>query len=163
MVPILMIVVVLFLATLFITVELYGRPHDNRWFSFLIWFISLGLIVLTIYPLKIINSKYAGLILDEEGMIDNTTFPNNIKINWNDITLMAYPDLKIPNHFYIYLDEPLTYINKTSGFQKLYYQITNKFNKTPIIIYSYSLKCSAVDLFEILRSYSEKYISKSVH
>ncbi|MBA6231867.1 MULTISPECIES: STM3941 family protein [unclassified Colwellia] len=128
--------------------------------SYSILFIAIGL-MMSVYSYAqflIVRSTCLGLIFTPEGLIDNSTLPNNILIEWSDVKLINCPDLNPPPHFSIHLNDDNKFFSNLNWFSKFYFKITKMWYKTPIVLVTENLRCTAKELDAILEEYSSLYV-----
>ena len=106
----------------------------------------------------IVTSSCLGLVFTPEGLIDNSTLPNNILIMWSEIKLINCPDLDPPPHFSVHLNDDEMFFDNLNGFSKLYFKVTKMWYKTPVVLVTENLKCTADELNTILEEYSSLYV-----
>ncbi|GAA0860409.1 STM3941 family protein [Aliiglaciecola litoralis] len=123
-------------------------------------FTSLGLImsVYSYAQFLIVRSSCLGLEFSPEGLIDNSTLPNNILIEWSEIKLINCPDLDPPPHFAVHLKDDERFFSDLNWFYKFYFKITKIWYKTPVVLVTDNLKCDSAELDAILREYSSLYV-----
>ncbi|WP_157600355.1 STM3941 family protein [Pseudoalteromonas sp. S3431] len=128
--------------------------------TYSILFTALGL-MMSVYSYAqflIVRSTCLGLIFTPEGLIDNSTLPNDILIEWSNVKLINCPDLNPPPHFSIHLNDDNKFFSNLNWFSKLYFKITKMWYKTPIVLVTENLRCTAKELDAILEEYSSLYV-----
>lgn len=106
----------------------------------------------------ILKSSCLGLVFTPEGLIDNSSLPNNILIKWSEIKLINCPDIETPPHFCIHLNDDEIFCRHLNGSSTLYFKMTKMWYKTPIVLVTDNLKCTAGELKTTLEEYSSLYV-----
>ncbi|MEN9335229.1 MAG: hypothetical protein RLZZ500_216 [Bacteroidota bacterium] len=119
-----------------------GQPEDPDFIlkSFIGWtsIVFFGLIS-GIY-IVLISKNNLGLIMDEEGIIDHTTFMSVGRIYWKDIMGFTKEQM-LTNHFIIiHLYDPALYLSKTSPWKRFFLKSTQQKYGSPIAINGNFLK-----------------------
>ena len=128
--------------------------------TYSILFTALGF-MMSVYSYAqflIVRSSCLGLELSPEGLIDNSTLPNNILIEWSEVKLINCPNLDPPPHFAVHLKDDKSFFSNLNWFYKLYFKITKIWYKTPVVLVTDNLKCDSAELDAILREYSSLYV-----
>lgn len=100
--------------------------------------------------------KNSGLILNNLGIIDNTTANPVGLILWNDITRIEVKKINSINLVLVYLQNPTDYISKANWINGLGLKNNMRNYGTPVTITSISLDCSFEELERlILESYNQ--------
>lgn len=98
--------------------------------------------------------KKPGLIIDQEGITDNTTVSPVGLILWNDITKIEVKKINSINILLIYLQNPTDYISKANWINRFGLKNNMKTYGTPVTITSLGMQCSFKELTNlVLESY----------
>ncbi|QIY90532.1 STM3941 family protein [Chryseobacterium gallinarum] len=114
-----------------------------------ILFFGLCLIFLT----KSFFTKKINLIINEKGIIDNSSYVSVGMIFWDDITSIERIDVMSTKFLVIYVKDPEKYINIQSNIKKKLLQRNLKTYGSPISISSNTLTCSFNELEKIVLKY----------
>jgi len=123
-------------------------------------FLSVGTVMSTYAyaQFQVVRSSSVGLLLSPEGLIDNSTLPNDILIKWSEVKTIEYPAIDPPPHFSVLLKDDSEFFSHLDWFSNLYFRITKFWYKTPIVLVLDNLKCSTNELKSVLQDYSTKYV-----
>ena len=110
-----------------------------------LFFVATG-----IYGIKKMFDKTIGLIIDENGIYDNTNASSVGLIKWSDITSIKTEKISSTKFLMIYTKDPESYINRAKGFKKKLMEGNNKLYGTPLSITSNTLKCKFSDLEKLI-------------
>ena len=116
-------------------------------------FFGLGIIMLFI---KLFD-KNPGLIIDEEGIIDNTNSGSVGFIKWSDITEVTTKKIASTELILLQVKNPEEYISKANRLKKLSLKQNINNYGTPITLTSVVLQCSFNELEEIILESYKKY------
>ncbi|MFV0148836.1 hypothetical protein OBK08_12830 [Empedobacter falsenii] len=105
-----------------------------------------------IYGTRKMFDKNVGLIIDENGIFDNTNASSVGLIKWIDITEIKTEQVASTKFLLIYTDNPDFYLDKVKGFKKKLMEGNNKMYGTPLSITSTTLKYNFNDLEKILKN-----------
>jgi hypothetical protein len=112
---------------------------------FLIWFFWSNL--------KKIIDKKPGLIIDNQGIIDNMGFSEIGIISWNDITHAKVVKHKLSEYLLIGIKNNEKIINRLSGVKKTIVSKQLEIFGTPIVISINNLK---IDKAELIKIFNDK-------
>jgi hypothetical protein len=111
--------------------------------------------------IKKLFDKNIGLMIDENGIFDNTNASSIGLIEWNDITDIRTEKVQSTKFFLIYIKNPEKYLNKANVVKRKLMKGNNKMYGTPLSITSNSLKCKFSYLEKIINnSFTEQQIEK---
>lgn len=98
-------------------------------------------------------TKNQGLLINEKGIIDNSSFAGLGFIPWKDVKDIKTIKVNSGNFIIVLLNNPSYYINSTTHYLKRRL-LKNNFNyyETPILISANSLKINHKKLYELLLS-----------
>ncbi len=114
-----------------------------------------GLIVLTV-PRKLFDKK-PGLILDENGIIDNSSMKGFGTILWKDIiSIRPIKVTRTTNLLLIFVSNPEKYSENPNFFIQYLRKVGMKMYGTPITISSNALKCNFTELEGLINERLEK-------
>lgn len=105
---------------------------------------------LTIYAIKKLLGNPIGLVIDEEGITDNTNAAGVGLIKWADITGLERVQVKSTKILLVHISNPEEYLNKTKGFKKLLIKGNYNMYGTPLSITSNTLKYNFNDLEQLI-------------
>lgn len=114
-----------------------------------------------IYAARKIFDKKPGLILDSEGLVDNSSGVSAGRIPWSEITGIRVSKLAKQKFLSIHVEEPKAYLGKGNFFVRKLNATNLKLYGTPIHISSNSLKINFENLVELVSEYFEKFSQKS--
>jgi len=106
--------------------------------------------VIAIYASWKIRDKRAGLIIDENGIFDNSNSVSIGLIKWADITEIRTEEVSSSKFLLIYVSNPEVYLNKATGFRKKVMRLNYKMYGTPLSITSNTLKYNFSTLEQLL-------------
>lgn len=107
---------------------------------------------------KLFDNKI-GLILDENGITDNSSGVSVGQIKWSDITEIKMGQVSSTKFLLIYVANLEYYLQQVSGFKRKMMQANSNMYGTPLSMTSNGLKCSFEELEELLREGLNKYKS----
>jgi hypothetical protein len=100
--------------------------------------------------------KKPGLVINKEGIIDNTHSSSLGLINWSEITKIYKKKVISTEILIIEIRNPETYIQKANGLKKIGLRQNLKSYGTPITLTSVGLQCSFDELERlVLESYNQ--------
>ena len=102
-----------------------------------------------------------GLIIDQEGLIDNSSALSPGQIPWSDIVNISVIEISRQKLILLDVKNPQDYIDRQSnGFKKKLMQINHNSYGTPISISANSLQIEFNELFGILENYvKDRHVS----
>lgn len=109
-------------------------------------FFSMCLILI----IKVFVTKKISLIVNEKGIIDNSSYTSVGMIFWNDITSIHSIDIASNKFLIINVKNPNKYINNQTGIKRRLLEKTFKTYGYPISISSTILACSFKELEVII-------------
>src|SRR5690606_21020978 len=104
-----------------------------------------------VYAMKKLFDKQIGLIIDEDGIVDNTNASSVGLIKWTDITDIKTGEIASTEFLLIYTSDPEFYLEKVKGFKRKILEGNNRMYGTPISITSTILKCKFSDLEKLIK------------
>lgn len=105
--------------------------------------------------IKLFDNK-SGLVINKEGIIDNTNSSSMGLISWSDITKIYKKKVISTEILIIEIRNPEGYIQKANGLKKLGLKQNLKSYGTPITLTSVGLQCSFDELERlVLESYNQ--------
>lgn len=130
---------------------------DNPFFGNPTRLLIIGIVAIVFFGLcsiviahKILDNK-AGIIIDNVGIIDNSSGVAAGQIIWSDIENISTIEIHRQKIIMLEVKNPQDYIDKqTSGFKRRMMQLNFNMYGTPLSITSNSLKIDFDDLFKIL-------------
>jgi len=106
--------------------------------------------------IKIFDKKY-GLIIDREGIIDNTNASSIGLINWADILSIKTQNVMSTRFLLIFIKNPENYLNRAKGFKRKLLYANMKMYGTPLSIISNSIKFNFDDLEDLIKTNLNEY------
>ena len=111
-----------------------------------------------VYGIVKLFDKKAGLIVDENGITDNTNATSAGLILWEDIISIEKATEASQRFLIVHIANPEKYIQKAKGkFRQMAMRANYKLYGSPISIIAHSLQISVDDLEIMLQSEFEKY------
>ena len=126
----------------------FQSPFFNRIISGLAILI-FGWVV--IYGIKKMNTKSIGLIIDNDGIRDNSGILSVGLIKWNDITEIKTATYGSSRFLLIFVKEPNQFLENVKGFKRKMMQGNMNTYGTPVSISPNALKCNFNELEKILQ------------
>ncbi|HEY4324919.1 MAG TPA: STM3941 family protein [Mucilaginibacter sp.] len=106
----------------------------------------------TVYGMiKLFDKKY-GLIIDTDGITDNTNASSVGLINWADISSIETQQVMSTKFLLIFITNPDKYLNRTTGLKRKLLQANMRMYGTPLSIISNSIRCNFDDLEKSITS-----------
>ncbi|AHM59278.1 hypothetical protein D770_05055 [Flammeovirgaceae bacterium 311] len=122
--------------------------------------LFFGAILVTI-PIKL-SSNSVGVIIDDNGITDNSNFSSIGLIEWKDIKGVRTRQVEKTKFLLVYTNSPKKYIDKAeSGFKRRLLTANNKMNGTPLSITSTILSMKFSQLEKIVAEAYKK--NKNIH
>lgn len=131
---------------------LISTNADQQSVSNPIWGMVLGIAAVIffgctgIYSIKKMFDKAMGLIIDSNGIFDNTHTSSVGLIKWEDIIEIKTQQVGATRFLLIYTSNPDYYLDKAKGFKRKLMEINYRTYETPLSITSNTLKCNFSDL-----------------
>jgi len=104
-----------------------------------------------IYGIKKMFDKTIGLIIDENGIFDNTSASSVGLIKWTDITEIKTEQVASTKFLLIYTANPDFYLDRVKGFKRKLMEGNNRMYGTPLSITSNTLKYNFNDLEKLIK------------
>lgn len=104
------------------------------------------------YGVKKLSDKHVGLVIDSNGIVDNTNATSVGFISWTDITAIETKQEASTKFLLIYTSNPENYIGRARGIKRKFMEASNKMYGTPLSIISNTLKCKFEDLEKLINS-----------
>jgi len=135
---------------------------QTRWPPLLIQAIG-GLNILffgvaAIAYLRLLFVKKPGIVLNDEGIINNSSYLSTGLLKWDDINALRIEQVKSTKFLIVYLNDPWQIIKVASGFKRWLMMGNMRRYNTPISISATVLDCS----FEELEKWVTERFSKSI-
>lgn len=115
-----------------------------------------GFILVTLIKKRLFD-KNIGIEVNEEGIIDNSSFVSIGLIKWEDIVSIEKSNVMSTHFLLINVKNPENYIKKAKGIKSKLLRGNYKSYGTPISISSNFINCNFAQLEDILLSSFEKY------
>ena len=103
-----------------------------------------------IYGIRKMFDNITGLIIDENGIVDNTNASSVGLIKWSDITGIETAEVASTKFLLIHTRNPEYYLGKVKGFKRKLMEGNNKMYGTPLSITSNTLKYKFKDLEKLI-------------
>lgn len=110
-----------------------------------------------IYGATKLFDKRAGLIIDENGITDNSNATSVGLISWDDIVSIETQQFNKTRFLLIIVKNPEEYIERVTGLKRQLLKSNMRYYGTPISITSTTLKYNFDDLEQLLRSNLKKF------
>jgi hypothetical protein len=104
------------------------------------------------YGLKKLFDKTIGLVIDDNGITDNTNAASIGLIEWGDITEIKTKKVMSTKFLLINTSKPDKYLERASGFKQKLMVGNMRMSGTPLSISSNSLKCNFNELEKLIRN-----------
>ncbi len=114
----------------------------------------------SVYVIRKLFDKQMGLIIDEEGIIDNTNALGLVFIRWTDIKKIKTEQVASTKFLLIYTKNPDKYLNRIKGFKRKLMEGNNIMYGTPLSITSNSLRCNFNDLEKLINDRFKEQLKK---
>ncbi|UKB85377.1 hypothetical protein LF887_07055 [Chryseobacterium sp. MEBOG06] len=118
--------------------------------------LFFGFALFTMIKKKIFD-KNIGIIVNEEGIIDNSSFVGVGLIKWEDVISIEKSNVASTNFLLIKVKNPEYYINISTGIKSKLLAGNYKSYGTPISISSNFISCSFTQLEDIILNSFEKF------
>ncbi|MBN2614925.1 MAG: hypothetical protein JXR71_04465 [Bacteroidales bacterium] len=106
--------------------------------------------VTLIFGIRKLLNKKPGLIIDQQGITDNTTASSAGLIEWNDITAIETKKVLTNRFMLIRVSNPDYYLNRVNGLKQKILRENLDLYETPISITTSTLKCTFQELEKLL-------------
>ena len=152
------IALLLLCAALFIAISLhlFCHPEDfkrrNPIITKAVGFIGIPFSFLSlVFALTKLFDKRPGLIIDEEGFVNNTSFLKNQRIQWTNVTGLDIWKYNGSKMILVYVNNPEEIIASANKFYRFWLRLNARKHGTPVWITSITLKISFNELLEIIK------------
>jgi hypothetical protein len=115
------------------------------------------------FLVKVFFTKKMNVIINEEGIFDNSSYASVGMIKWEDIISIKHSTVMSQKLLFIKIKNPDDYINSQSIIKKMLLKINLKIYDTPIILSSNALNCNFNKLEEIIVNYFNFSIGRCPH
>ncbi len=112
------------------------------------------------YGIKKLFDKRIGLIVDRDGITDNTNAASVGLINWTDITGIKTEQIMSTKFLLIYTSNPDKYLERVKGLKRKLMQGNMKMYGTPLSIPSNTLKYNFDKLEKLIIEYQQEQIER---
>jgi len=99
-----------------------------------------------IYGLTKIFDNKPGLIINEHGLLDNSSAVSGNLIKWSDIEGFDLLQVSTTKFLLIFVKNPQDYLDKANWVSRFWMKMNNKYYGTPLSISSSSLQCNFEEL-----------------
>lgn len=105
-----------------------------------------------------VQDTQPGLIINEEGIFENSTFISFGFIPWNDIQEIAELSVRGQPFVLVKLKNPQQYLNKpTSTFNKIFRKLNARFYSSPVQISSNTLPLDHQEVFRLVQEGFQRF------
>ena len=104
----------------------------------------------TVFGVKKLFDKRIGIIIDDNGIADNTNASSIGLIKWTDITEIKTKEVASTKFLLIYVVNADSYLDKVQGFKRKLMESNNNMYGTPISLIASTLKCNFKDLEKLV-------------
>jgi hypothetical protein len=104
-----------------------------------------------VYAIRKMLVKAIGLVINDEGIIDNTNASSVGLIRWADIAEIRTEHIASTKFLLIFVKDPQLYLGRINGFKKMLMQSNYKMYGTPLSITSTTLKIKFEDLERLVK------------
>lgn len=105
---------------------------------------------------KLFDNKM-GMIIDENGITDNSSGVSIGLIKWADITSIKTEQVSSTKFLLIKVSNPDFYLSQAKGLKRKMMEANNKMYGTPVSMTSNGLKCTFDELEKLLQEHLNKY------
>ncbi|NDI99817.1 hypothetical protein GWA97_12075 [Flavobacterium sp. LaA7.5] len=116
-------------------------------------------IISSIYSLMSLFNRKHSLIINDKGIIDNSSGVSVGLIKWSDIINIEITRVKSTKFILLFVQNPEQYINNSKSFKRFLLKSNHKMYGTPLSISSTSLQYNFEDLEKEIRLGLERYRS----
>lgn len=99
------------------------------------------------------------LVMDSEGISENSYALRGIEILWKDIVEIGEGEIKKTRFILVYLRNPEVFISRYEGYRKTLFIFNNKLYGTPILLATNTLEISQDELVKIMRNKLTQFIA----
>lgn len=110
--------------------------------------------------LKLFDSK-PGLIIDAEGLVDNSSAVAAGRIPWSEVVGLSVTKIARSSFVTVQVPDPYKYVERAGALQRIASTANTKLVGSPINISSLALKIPFDELVQILRESHERYTRKT--
>lgn len=139
------------------TLEGAGASRDTLFIK-LISLTSIIFFGMTgLYGLTKIFDRKPGLIINQEGLFDNSSAVGAHLIKWEDIKGFDIVQVKSTKFLLIFVHNPNSYLDKVNKLKRFLMKMNEKMYGTPLSISANSLDCNFDELIEIVNEKIKNY------
>ena len=109
---------------------------------------------------KLFDNK-PGLIINREGIQDNSSAVGRHFIKWEHITRLDKTEVKSTKILLIFINNPKEFLTNANRFNRFWLKMNNKMYGTPICIASVSLQCNFRELYGMIENERNKHQIKN--
>jgi hypothetical protein len=114
-------------------------------------------VMATAIAIKMLFQNKPGLIINEEGIFENSNIFSIGQIRWKDISGFRVMKIQRHNFLYVMLKNPEKYINSCGPLKSRLLRASLKVSPSPIAISSTSLNVNFEEMVEIVKNEFENY------
>lgn len=108
---------------------------------------------------KIFDNK-PGLILNDEGLYDNSSAVSGHFIKWSEIIRLDVEQVQSTKFVLIYVSKPNDYFAQANKFKRFWLRANDKMYGTPLSISATSLQCDFDELLELIEMKVENHAAQ---
>jgi len=101
----------------------------------------------------------SGVILNEKGIVHNTTTGSGFLIEWQDIRSLTMRSVQSTKFILIHVKDENKYLAKMNPLSRFIMKLNSRWYGTPISIATNSLELKAEEVLTLIREYKKKYRS----
>ena len=114
----------------------------------------------SLYGLMKLFDFRPGLVINSNGIFDNSSAIGGQLINWKDITGFDIIQIRSTKFLLVYVNNPKDYLNKANSFKRFWMRLNEKKFGTPLSISSNSLEYNFDELLNIIDDKLKEYIAQ---
>ena len=104
---------------------------------------------------KVFDNK-PGLIINQQGLIDNSSMVSGKLVKWSDIIGLEVSQIQSTKFLLIFVQNPEHYMDQASYVGRFWMKLNHKTYGTPLSISSNSLKCNFDQLIKMIEEHIPK-------
>jgi hypothetical protein len=112
-----------------------------------------------LYGLTKLFDNKPGLIINNIGLLDNSSGVSGHLIKWTDITGLDVEQVQQTRFLLIFVNNPNDFLNKANRFKRFWMKMNHKMYGTPLSISSTSLQCNFDELVSLIKDGLKKRVS----
>ena len=109
--------------------------------------------------IKLLDSR-PGLVINKEGLLDNSSAVSGHLIRWQDIKGFEVEEIKNTKLLFILVNDPQKFLENASRFNRFWMKMNLKTYGTPISISSNALQCNFDELLVMIENEMNRFAVK---